>query len=91
MSARSPYPVPVWASDALDVLDPFVIFEGADFRYRDADAEFSKKAKLEHAAFRAGEDRRVFEYLIGGNHVLFVARDEEELRARVAVIEVMGS
>ena len=105
MSGHFFYPVPMWASDILEALDRRVVYEGADVNFHDADAEFSKQAKREMVYEIAGEDRSIYEWMPGwtdprrrGNrggknrqHVLFAVKDDDELRGRLAVLEVMGT
>lgn len=94
--------MPIWASDILETLDREKVYEGADYLFHEVDAEFSKEAKKEAAVEEANESGkkiwvwnpgRIASRRGGRNrqYVIFVATDEEELRGRLAVIEVMAS
>lgn len=102
MSYRS-YPVPMWASDILDVLDREKVLRWADYSFHDSDSEFSKQANRDGAVQESNESgKRIWLWMPGWpssrrrvsdnrQHVIFMAADEDELRGRLAVLEVMTS
>jgi hypothetical protein len=94
--------MPMWASDILEKLDREKVLEAADYCFHDVDAEFSKDAKRAAAVDEAnGSGKKIWTWNPGWpssrrggrnrQHVVFVAKDEDELRGRLAVIEVMTS
>ena len=102
MRSYQSYPVPMWASDILESLDREKVMAGADYLFHDVDAEFSKDAKRAAAVEEANESgKKIWVWNPGWpssrrggrnrQHVVFVAAAEDELRGRLAVIEVMTS